>query len=115
MSGKRSQHNSVLSCVSHTHPALVSVDQSISLPPPKLENLPALADMMEQLVMENKRSAAAEILRQSEYIGELLSIFSQVEDLEDWGTCVLIFKIINGMGSLLNDLVAGLFPRAYRV
>lgn len=85
-----------------TGEALVPADQSISLPPPKLENLPALADMMEQLVMENKRSAAAEILRQSEYIGELLSIFSQVEDLEDWGTCVLIFKIINGMVGLVH-------------
>ena len=68
------------------------------LPPPKLEHLPALAQAMEALAVENKRNAAAEILRQSEYIGELLDIFSTVEDLEDQATCTLLFKIFNCMG-----------------
>jgi len=48
------------------------------LPPPKIEHLPALAQAMEALAVENKRNAAAEILRQSEYIGELLDIFSRM-------------------------------------
>ena len=68
------------------------------LPPPKLEHIPALAQAMEALAVENKRNAAAEILRQSEYIGELLDIFSSVEDLEDRATCTLLFKIFNCMG-----------------
>ena len=70
---------------------------------------------MEALAVENKRNAAAEILRQSEYIGELLGIFSTVEDLEDQAMCTLLFKIFNGMGQLAAGwvgwpLVAALAP-----
>lgn len=72
------------------------------LPPPKLEHLPALAETMATLPMESKRNAAAEILRQSEYIAELLEIFATVEDLEDRGTCALMFKIFNAMVGLVH-------------
>lgn len=86
-----------------TGPLQVEEVESISLPDPTLQNIPAILKIVSG-IPANQRDALSTALLQGDYLKNLLDVFQQVEDFEKADIATLFFDLFKHI-VLLNEIL----------